>query len=718
MRKHFYYAVFFLISFSTAKSQPVIKWQKSVGGSCNEIAYSIIQNAIGNYVLAGYTTSNDGDISGNHGYNDMWVMEMSEGGNILWKQCYGGANDEKAFEIIQTSDGGYAVAGYTASNNGGMIQNHHDTTFVNYDYWVIKLDNTGNLQWSKCYGGTSNDYGNSIVAAPGGGYFVAGSSRSHDWDKTFWYQPFEDFWIIKIDALGNLIWEKTYGGTAWDFVKGLASTSDGGVVVTGDTDSDDGDLTGNHGISDFWIIKLDSVGGLEWQRNYGGSEHDWPYDVIQTFDNHYVVAGWTQSDDGDVTGLHGTIGLPDFWVLKLDSAGNLIWQKTLGGSSSEEAYSIIENPWDHSYTLSGFSGSTDGDVSFRRGGMWIVNLDTSGTINWERSFGGSKGAYGECIATTSDQGFIVCGESKSSDLDLTVNHDSTDWWVLKLTDNYNTISGNIFCDLNSNLLKDSSEIVIPHIKITETGTSERCFSELPGNYDLHVFSPGSFTVTPDLTLLPYYTSNPSAHTATFPGLHEEDSLNDFAVQPLGSFNDLSITITPMGNFRSGRNGYYMINYSNIGTTVLTPVIILFPDQHLTFVSSQPSPTFVTTDSITWELAPLSPFQQGVIIVKFDVNAIGGTLLSSSVRIEPVAGDQQAFSNYSSYEHFATGSLDPNDISVNRDTIFTNELSSPPYLAYIINFQNVGNDTAYEIRVFNNISPKLNSKVISLIIFLK
>ncbi|MEP7170348.1 MAG: T9SS type A sorting domain-containing protein, partial [Bacteroidota bacterium] len=190
---------------------------------------------------------------------------------------------------------------------------------------------------------------------------------------------------------------------------------------------------------------------------------------------------------------------------------------------------------------------------------------------------------------------------------------------------------------------------------------------------------------------------------------EIDSLKDFAFQPTGVINDLCITISPMGNFRAGFDPSYMINYENVGTTTLNGTVIFFPDNNVTFVSSNPIATSVTTDSMVWNVGTLTPFQTGSILVTVHVNAGMpiGTLINSSVRIEPVAGDANTVCNYNAWEVFVTGAVDPNAIIVDRDTVLTTELSSPPYLNYIIYFQNTGNDTAFNARVLNNIPQMLD-----------
>ncbi len=275
-------------------------------------------------------------------------------------------------------------------------------------------------------------------------------------------------------------------------------------------------------------------------------------------------------------------------------------------------------------------------------------------------------------------------------------------------DSANLIKGKLFIDLNSNNVQDVSEPNAVSKKVTEVNTGSIAFSQPDGKYAIVVFDTGNYVVSPDP--LNYFNAVPVSHTAYFSTFNQIDSLNNFAYQPSIVMNDLCITITPMGAFRAGFNANYMINYENVGTTTLNPTVIFFPDNDVTFVSANPVANSVTTDSVIWNFGPLAPFQTGSITVIVNVN-IGtpiGTLINSNVRIEPVAGDANTICNYSEWGVYTTGSIDPNDILVNEDTILTTQLSSPPFLDYIIRFQNTGNDTAFTVRVNNEIPLELDS----------
>ncbi|MBK6640826.1 MAG: T9SS type A sorting domain-containing protein [Bacteroidetes bacterium] len=296
----------------------------------------------------------------------------------------------------------------------------------------------------------------------------------------------------------------------------------------------------------------------------------------------------------------------------------------------------------------------------------------------------------------------MAGNSASniSDDKLENSNGGIDYWIVKITDKYNLITGKVFIDANSNGSQDVGELPVVNKKITESNTGRFGFSEQNGNYNVSVLNPGNYSVTPDL--INYYNAIPASHAATFTSIQQTDSLNDFALQPAGVFNDLCVSITPLGPFRSGFNASYMVNFSNVGTTTLNPTVIFFPDNDVSFVSATPVASSVTLDSIVWNFGTLAPFQSGQILITVNVNTGVpiGTLINSGVRIEPLAGDANLLCNQSYWEVYTIGSYDPNDIVVDEDTLLSTQFPNPPFLEYLIRFQNTGNDTAFTVKILN------------------
>ncbi len=238
------------------------------------------------------------------------------------------------------------------------------------------------IEWQKCLGGSAWDWTVSIQQTRDGGYIVAGYSYSNDGDISGNHGNY-DYWVVKLNSAGAVIWQKSLGGSSWDRGYSIQQTSDGGFIIAGESWSNDGDVSGNHGWCDYWVVKLNSAGDIVWQRSLGGSDWDEAYSIQQTTDGGFIVAGDSWSNDGDVSGHHGTpSGSSDYWVVKLNSAGAVIWQKSLGGSDGDEARSIQQTS-DGGFIVAGWSDSNDGDVSGNHGGhdYWVVKLSPEDAIS-------------------------------------------------------------------------------------------------------------------------------------------------------------------------------------------------------------------------------------------------------------------------------------------------------------------------------------------------
>ncbi len=436
-----------------AQQTPFLQWQHSYGGSGLDKIRSIKQTNDGGYIVAGHSFSNDGNVKNNHGNNDYWILKLNSAGNVEWKKTYGGSDYDYAISVQQTADNGCIVAGYTNSNDGDVTGNHGG-----YDYWIIKLDETGKLKWQKTYGGTKDDFANSIQQTFDGGYIVAGSTASGDGDVTN-NNGKDDYWVLKLDAAGNLEWQKTFGSTNDDQAYSIQQTSDSNYIVAGYTD-----VTGRS--YDYYIIKLDTIGNLKWQKRYGGSAAEVAYSIQETKNGGYAVGGYSLSNDGDVKGNHGNY---DFWVLKLTAGGMLKWQKSLGGSGNDYGYSI-EQTTDGNYVVTGSSTSNDGNVSFNHGGSdyWVVKIDDKGKMIWQKSLGGSLDDYPYFGYQTSDGGYIAAGYSYSNDGNVTINRGDEDYWIAKLSPD--VLNENIKVK-SYNVANDCSSANSISFKITNDTTS-------------------------------------------------------------------------------------------------------------------------------------------------------------------------------------------------------------------------------------------------------
>lgn len=407
-------------------AQPNIEWQKCLGGSGVDEGLQVKATTDGGYIVTGKTLSNDGDVSGNHGVSDFWVVKLDSIGAIEWQKTYGGSNHDRSYSIDQTADGGYVVAGHTASNNGDVSGNHGDL-----DCWVLKLSNSGAIEWQKTLGGSDWDEAWSVRQTIDGGYILAGRTRSNDGDVSGNHGAF-DFWMVKMDGSGSIEWQRCLGGSADDIAYSVKQSMEGGYVVAGETASLNGDVTGLHGSTDFWVVKLDPEGAMEWQKTLGSTSLDRPNDIYPTHDGGYVVVGIASWNDGDVSGNHGGF---DYWVVKLDELGKVNWQKSLGGSNEDYAQSVQQTS-DGGYILAGSTPSTDGDVVGNDGGVdfWIVQLSPEGEIRWQKTLGGMQADRALSIQQSNDGGYIVAGYTQSTNNgDVSGFHGTQDYWVVKLS---------------------------------------------------------------------------------------------------------------------------------------------------------------------------------------------------------------------------------------------------------------------------------------------
>jgi hypothetical protein len=422
---------------ASAQTPPPIEWQHRYGGSGNELPRSISRTSDGGYIACSNTQSSDGAVTGYHGGADIWLVKMDADGTLEWERCYGGSGDEMAkCAALEAPDGGYILAGRTYSTDGdvscpvtagrlwvaridingdvlwdlcpagpavnsfGGIAPAHDGGWIICgstwtdggsgcgqgltDLWLGHVSDAGQLLWSRCYGGSQADGASSIMATSDGAYLVTGSTRSNDGDLTginpYWngppppQTPHATGWVMKVDAVGDIIWQYCYGGSSNDELIAAAETTDGKFWVTGNTSSTDGDLAGNHGDFDGWVVLLDQNGELLGQRCIGGSAQERMFGVIALSNGQALVTGDTFSTDGDVTETHGSA---DAWVVVVTLGLDVAWQRSLGGALSDAWVTAIGTV-DDGVALICSTRSNDGDLidlpGHGEGDLWVLKL--------------------------------------------------------------------------------------------------------------------------------------------------------------------------------------------------------------------------------------------------------------------------------------------------------------------------------------------------------
>ncbi|OFW52586.1 MAG: hypothetical protein A2163_09525 [Actinobacteria bacterium RBG_13_35_12] len=374
---------FYCIGYTAGE---ILTWNKTFGGIEADMANSIIQTEDGGYALAGYTWSKGA------GRQDFWVIKLYEDGSIEWDRTFGGSEADVIYSIIQTKDKGYAVAGKTKSIASGEKA------------WVIKLNTRGNKEWDNTFAKRTDDEIFSIIQTQDGGYTACGYTGDKEWGEV-------DSWIIKLDETLNIEWDKIFGGIGWDEANSILQAEDGSFIIFGFVQSKD------KGREDGWVTKLDENGEMVWDKAFGGSQNDEIFSGIKTTDGGYAVCGFTESKGA---------GREDAWVAKLDENGEMVWDKAFGGIEGEVANSIIQTR-DEGYVLAGYTESKGAG----RYDAWVIKLDENGEMAWDKTFGGSDEDVARRIIQAEDGGYVLAGYTESK------GAGRYDAWVIKLDEKGN-----------------------------------------------------------------------------------------------------------------------------------------------------------------------------------------------------------------------------------------------------------------------------------------
>jgi hypothetical protein len=355
-----------LVTLFTQHAHAQVRFAKTYGGTNDEWASSVQQTSDGGYIMAGRTRSFGA------GGVDVFLIKTDAFGNVQWAKAYGGGGADLAFSVQQTSDGGYIVAGLT-----------HSFGASNGDFFVVKMDANGNIQWAKTYGGTGADTAWSVQQTSDGGYIVAGYTRSFGAGNL-------DIFLIKTDEFGNVQWAKTYGGAGDDRAYSVQQTSDGGYILVGETRSF------GAGGSDIFLINTDANGNVQWAKTYGGTNNEWAYSVQQTSEGGYIVAGTMRT----------SLTNYDIFLIKTDANGNIIWAKTYAETNDDRTYSVQQTS-DGGYIVAGTRR-----ISLNYS-IFLIKTDANGNVQWAKAYGGGGEDRAFSVQQTSDGGYIVTGRTGS-----------------------------------------------------------------------------------------------------------------------------------------------------------------------------------------------------------------------------------------------------------------------------------------------------------------
>ncbi len=399
---------------------------KNFGGTSEDFGEAISQTNDGGLFLGGYSYSEDSDVNDNEGSSDFWTLKLNQRGRIEWKNNYGGFDKEILFDIDQAANDEYILIGESNSDGRDVNENKGKG-----DVWVVKLTPRGRIHWEESFGGSEEDYARSVEETNDKGFVIGASTNSSNKDISNNNGKY-DIWVIKLNRLGGLEWEKTYGGSSYDYIRDIQQTQDGGYIFVGHSFSSDGNVSGNYGNADVWVVKLNASGGIEWQDHYGGNGKDIGNSVKPTNDGGFIIAGKSGSSGQDVAQNNGQV---DGWVFKLDNSGKLQWEENYGGSNDDKFHSIQETKED-GLIVSGLTESNDQDVGQNYGSqdVWVVKLGKSGTLKWEKNYGGQKKDWSKGIKQLNNGNYVGIGSSNSdaSLYDVSRNNGKEDYWMFRI----------------------------------------------------------------------------------------------------------------------------------------------------------------------------------------------------------------------------------------------------------------------------------------------
>jgi hypothetical protein len=427
-----------LLYLPLAAQDPAIQWQNTIGGDNEDVALAIDITQDGGSIIAGASLSGatgDKDEASQGGY-DIWIVKLDVNGVLEWQETIGGSGDDYASSIQQTEDGGYIVGGNSDSDiSGDKTENSRG----GLDLWILKLDNNGTIEWQRTLGGNAQEFDSRATQTTDGGYFVTGYSDSGiSGDKTDPSNGQRDFWALKLDSAGNILWQNGIGGSLVERPITSMQLADGTYIMGGNSFSNiSGDKTENsQGESDYWLVRLDANGEIIWDSTIGGSSNEIIREIIQTSDNNLVIAGYSRSNAGGDK-EEDSNGAEDYWIVKVGlDDGEPIWQNTIGGSGIDFLTNIRELP-SGEFIASGYSQSNiSGDKTDDTNGgydLWILKLSDLGVLLSQVTLGGTADetrAFQEIL----DNGdyIIACTSDSNASGDKTENSEGIeDYWVFK-----------------------------------------------------------------------------------------------------------------------------------------------------------------------------------------------------------------------------------------------------------------------------------------------
>jgi uncharacterized repeat protein (TIGR01451 family) len=622
------------------------------------------------------------------------------------------------------------------------------TTFPGYgvqDIVVQKYDPTGNLLWATDFGGTQSDYSQKMTYDGFGNVWVTGQFSGTMTAGAFTLNSAggSDVYVVKIDAAsGDIVSAQRAGNSGNDVGMAIAADQFGDIYLAGTFNSSFtfGSVSiAGLGTYEVFLVKLTNAGVPMWGSGITGTSIETMWSMaVDNMGNSYI-GGYSSSATANFNGTNQNFTGQTHFIAKFDNVGAFDWIST--SSFSGEIDGLAADDLGNVYFTGNFDtqatfGSTTltgvgmddiliGDVYvvgtfqgiFSIGGTninsggpsksFIFKINTSGTVQWvEYSYGGSLHISKGVVVNENDDIFLTGWGSGSFSMGGYVVDLSLGGYLVKLSDNANVIEGTVFTDDNADGLMDLGEVGVPNVILALNGGPYVTSSNNSGEYNMFTASGSQSVSIPNVPL--YHTlSTPAVQNFNFVGMGNIDTFNLFGLTPIPNMNDLKIDITPISAPKAGYVLTYVITYTNQGTTSQNATVSLQADALLAYLGTTPVATNVSGQSITWDLGVLAPQENGTLFAQFNIpsNLLIGNLLQSTVSISPTLNDQTPSNNTQLSSAAVTGPYDPNYKEVNIDTLY--DVVNSDYLEYIIHFQNIGNDTAYNVIILDTLSSYLD-----------
>ncbi|MBL7746969.1 MAG: hypothetical protein JNM19_06050 [Chitinophagaceae bacterium] len=684
-----------------------VQWMRAVGGSADDKGIDITAISDSTFVTVGITSSTDGDLAPGPPFENGLITKYTTNGNMIWKKVLGGNGTDRLASVVQGANQSVIIVGHTASNDGIFSTLH---TGFGPDVLLSKLDSNGNVVWNKTLGGTNWDGMYAVIRKfRDDRYVVVTKTASTDGDVVNPYPAgSQHLWIFMINEAGTILWQKVHRDTMLYNVLDVQVTLNKEILIAGDR---------NTTSSFARLIRTDSLGNIKMLKNYEKPNRSLSLKSgVSNSDSTFLFTGqslWGTATDQYCFGEHPE---GEVWLLKLDKSLNVIWEKYFGGDKDESGTHIIKAA-EGGYLVCGSAFSNNGnvtgnhDISGSTSEAWLFKIDDNGKLIWQKTVGGDKNDQANRMIQLSNSSIILTGESSTyNNGDIYGSKGALDAILFKIGVT-NSVNGMVFLDNNGNHIKEGSEPFVETGFVQSTKGIFTNASNITNGYFATAVDTGTYISRPVISS-PYYQPYPVTHTSTFTTFGNRDSVN-FGMVPVGAVNDLTITMLPITPARPGFQSVYVIKCENIGTTtIVNGNIKLIKDHRANVVSATLPYTSVIADTIKWDFTSFAPFETKEFMLTLSLAAppalmINDTLHFKSI-INPVVGDSVIINNVSNVDQPVTGSYDPNDKTESHGPGFPVQLlAAGEYLNYTIRFQNTGNDTAFRVLIRDTLDPKLD-----------